>query len=454
MLTMDSASQPISPRGIDAKLLTGDDPRVTQETVGARIRRLRISRGLSQRDISGPGVSYAYISRIENGQRLPSVRALRFLAGKLGVDAEYLETGASIPAAKERELRLADAELELRLGHDIDRAEQVLRELLDEDVPDGLAARIRATLGIILARKGDNVGAIRELEAVVASSAVRPETRPDVYETLSRAYLATHAPVMGIQLLQGCIAEVDLDERRVPAQIRYRSFLATALSSMGALDRAREVLDEATDRADELGGFRQRVALHWERARLLWMEGDGDGALDAISYARALAELADDTLEVARAYLFSAQILNYEGKSEEAGPHLEKAERILLFGDAAIDRGILRAEQAKREAALGNGEKARELALEAVELLEGNTLYAPSGWHALAMAYVALGDIDSADPEYRRAVESLFEREQWREAMRISQDWAGALRAAGRDELAFAVLERATSFGRSASGVA
>ena len=70
------------------------------------------------------------------------------------------------------------------------------------------------------------------------------------------------------------------------------------------------------------------------------------------------------------------------------------------------------------------------------------------------MAYVALGDIDSADPEYRRAVESLFEREQWREAMRISQDWAGALRAAGRDELAFAVLERATSFGRSASGVA
>ena len=78
MLTMDSASQPISPRGIDANVLTGDDPHVTQETVGARIRRLRISRGLSQRDISGPGVSYAYISRIENGQRLPSVRALRF----------------------------------------------------------------------------------------------------------------------------------------------------------------------------------------------------------------------------------------------------------------------------------------------------------------------------------------------------------------------------------------
>jgi transcriptional regulator with XRE-family HTH domain len=451
---MDSASQTVSSRGIDGELVTGDDRRVTEETVGARIRRLRISRGLSQREISGPGVSYAYISRIENGQRLPSVRALRFLAGKLGVDAEYLETGAAIPAAKERELRLADAELELRLGQDIDRAEQVLRTLLDENVPDGLAGRIRATLGIILARKGDNLGAIRELESVVASGAVRPETRPDVYETLSRAYLGTHAPVMAIQLLQGCIDEIDVDERRVPAQIRYRTFLATALSSMGALDRARAVLDEATERAEELGGFGQRVALHWERARLLWLEGDGDGALAAVSYARALAELSEDTLEVARAYLFSAQILNYEGKSEEAAPHLEKAERILLFGDDALDRGILRAEQAKREAALGHGKEALSLANEAVGLLEDHSRYASTAWHARAAAYVALGDIDAADAEYRRAVEALFEREQWREAMRISQKWAGSLRAAGQDERAFGVLERATSFGRAATGAA
>jgi hypothetical protein len=38
--------------------------------------------------------------------------------------------------------------------------------------------------------------------------------------------------------------------------------------------------------------------------------------------------------------------------------------------------------------------------------------------------------------------------------MRISQDWAGSLRAAGQDERAFAVLERATSFGHAATGAA
>jgi transcriptional regulator with XRE-family HTH domain len=433
-------------------LLTSDDATVTEETVGQRIRRLRLSRGLSQRAISAPGVSYAYISRIENGGRKPSLKALRAIASRLGVDPEYLETGSAVPASKERELRLADAELELRMGMDLDRAEQILVGLLAEEVPDGLEVRIRATLGALVARRGDNDEAVRQLEAVVASGGVRPETRPDVYETLSRAYLATNAPVMAIKLLEGCIATVDQDDRYLTAQIRYRSFLANALSAMGALDRARRILDEATERAERLGGFGERVSVHWERARLLWMEGDGDAALSAIGYARALAEIADDTLQIARAHLFSAQIENYQGRAEDAGPHLARAERLLEFGDDAVDRGLLRAEQAKREAKLGHGEEALELAREAVSLLEEYVPHAPNAWHALAMAYVALDDIDAADKEYKRAVDALCERGQWREAVYVAQDWAAALRAAGRGDRAYSVLEQATTYSQRVPG--
>src|SRR5947209_10883095 len=86
------------------------------ETIGERLKRLRLERGLSQRDLSSPGVSYAYISRIEAGARSPSVKALRMLARKLGVSVEYLETGRDLGESEERELRLADAELELRIG--------------------------------------------------------------------------------------------------------------------------------------------------------------------------------------------------------------------------------------------------------------------------------------------------------------------------------------------------
>src|SRR5438876_5581578 len=64
------------------------------ESIGQRLRRLRLEKGLSQRELAGPGVSYAYVSRIEGGQRHPSLRAIRVLARRLGVSAQYLETGS------------------------------------------------------------------------------------------------------------------------------------------------------------------------------------------------------------------------------------------------------------------------------------------------------------------------------------------------------------------------
>lgn len=87
-------------------LSTGD-----AEPVGVRLRRLREARALSQRELAGPGVPYAYISRIEAGTRRPSVKALRTLAPKLGVSPEYLETGSELRDVDARELRLAGTEL-------------------------------------------------------------------------------------------------------------------------------------------------------------------------------------------------------------------------------------------------------------------------------------------------------------------------------------------------------
>src|SRR5712691_8545140 len=122
------------------------------ESIGERLRRLRLDRGLSQRELSAPGVSYAYISRIEAGSRRPSVKALRELARKLGVSAEYLETGSEIRDVDERELRLADAELQLRLTGDAVDAERVLFEILDEATKAGdKASATRARVGLGLA---------------------------------------------------------------------------------------------------------------------------------------------------------------------------------------------------------------------------------------------------------------------------------------------------------------
>lgn len=61
--------------------------------VGRRIRARRLELGLSQRDLSGPGATYAYVSRIESGQRVPSLSVLIELAERLDTTGLELLTG-------------------------------------------------------------------------------------------------------------------------------------------------------------------------------------------------------------------------------------------------------------------------------------------------------------------------------------------------------------------------
>jgi transcriptional regulator with XRE-family HTH domain len=70
-----------------------DDPR----SIGDRIRERRRELGLSQRDLSQPGISYAYISRIESGQQRPSLKALRKLAPRLETTGTGSRPAHSIP---------------------------------------------------------------------------------------------------------------------------------------------------------------------------------------------------------------------------------------------------------------------------------------------------------------------------------------------------------------------
>jgi transcriptional regulator with XRE-family HTH domain len=70
---------------------------VAEETIAERLKRLRGERGWSQRRMARVGYTAAYISRLEAGERQPSIRVLRKLAAELGVDPHYLETGHEDP---------------------------------------------------------------------------------------------------------------------------------------------------------------------------------------------------------------------------------------------------------------------------------------------------------------------------------------------------------------------
>jgi transcriptional regulator with XRE-family HTH domain len=66
-----------------------DDP----ADVGRRLHAAREAAGLSQRDLAFPGCSAAYISRIERGERVPSLQVMRELAKRTGVTESALAYG-------------------------------------------------------------------------------------------------------------------------------------------------------------------------------------------------------------------------------------------------------------------------------------------------------------------------------------------------------------------------
>src|SRR5919198_3099326 len=199
-------------------------------TTPMRNARLRLQRGFSQRDLSSPGVSYAYISRIEAGARTPSVKALRKLSQKLAVSVEYLETGRDIRDVDDRELRLADAELELRLAEDAARAEQKLEAILEEARQAGdtvSAVRARVALGIAAAERGNHLEAVQRLEAAAGDPAApAPHIAPNLYTTLGRSYSALGAPERAVRVFEDCLRRVTEEVPEDTAvQVRFATFL-------------------------------------------------------------------------------------------------------------------------------------------------------------------------------------------------------------------------------------
>lgn len=59
-------------------------------TIGEKIKKARLHRGLTQSELCEGGITRNMLSRIENGTALPSLESLEFLAGKLKIPAGYL----------------------------------------------------------------------------------------------------------------------------------------------------------------------------------------------------------------------------------------------------------------------------------------------------------------------------------------------------------------------------
>ncbi len=434
-------------------MIRGSVSEGSREGVGQRLKRLRVARGFSQRDLSSPGVSYAYISRIEAGARTPSVKALRKLAQKLGVSVEYLETGRDIRDIDDRELRLADAELEIRLSDDFSAAEGKLETILAEGLAAGdnvSAVRARVALGLAAAQRGNHLEAVERLEAAVTGeSGPPPHLRPDLYTTLGQSYAALGAPDRAVRIFDDCLSRVREEvPEDVGVQIRYATFLSYALTDAGEFERAAAVVREALSGANDQTDPYTRVRLYWSLARLNVVNGRSSEALEYIRSAIALLKATDDTLTLARAYLLAAGAELRRGDVGDASETLQLAERFLGASGQSEDVGMLRIGQSRLAALQNDPQAAVERARDALALLgDFHGGEQGSAVHALATGLALEGDHQGAENAFRRAVDLLTVHGRRAEAGETALEWATFLQESGREADAEPILRRAYDLG-------
>src|SRR5438270_1147102 len=187
------------------------------KAVGERIRAARAKEGLSQRELASPGCSPAYLSRIEAGERTPSLQLLRELGRRLGVTADYLAVG-EIAAPVER---VTEAEVALALG-EREQARQGFSELLESPDP---VERARALTGLaaVLLDEGAVSDASELLDEAIAILGESIADFPRTVEVYVRACITQGAYESAAALLLRIRADLPSDD---PRGVQYGVLLA------------------------------------------------------------------------------------------------------------------------------------------------------------------------------------------------------------------------------------
>lgn len=377
-----------------------DDPKA----VGERLKAAREAAGLSQRKLAFSGCSPAYISRIEAGDRIPSLQLLRELGTRLGVSEDWLATGTA--DVRERESKLTDAELALRLG-ETNEAKRLYQELGASGSDETLQAAVAEGLGQLAFRAGDLKGAIRHFEEALTISGEQECDRPALAESLGRAYAGLGELAPAISIFEQCLRAYERQEDRIRT-VRFACLLGYALIDNGDLSRAEQVLARALTEGKELADPVTRARLYFSQSRLLAERGDQDAGVRYGRMALATLELTEDLHFRALAHQLIAHLEIDGDRVESALEHLREGWPLLEATGSPVELAHFRIEEARALARLGESEEAASLAMRVSNEL-GDALPEDAGrtYALLADVYVELGQPERAQELYELSVEFL-----------------------------------------------
>jgi transcriptional regulator with XRE-family HTH domain len=408
--------------------------------LGSRLRRLRLARGMTQKDLAGGRYTHAYVSSIETGRRRPSREALEHLASRLGVDVDELITGRPADLGVRLGLRLHEARLALE-GSSAGRIDNELgaigREASRHALPL-IQAGAEQALGTLLERRGRPRQALmhhRRAEALLRDASPVASANAVVAEASCHAAMGELR--YAIHLLDALLRDLDQRGLRDPDTLA-RVHAALVLSHVRAGSYAK-----AATSADELDRLASRAAdpiaisrMHAEVAQVHLANG-------RIREAEEALRRADDALGMlhvhavrGHSHLARGHLAAQDGRLEEARHHLNEAVR--LFERSGDENNLGRAlnELARVERLAGEAARARALLERSISVVGGGDP-APLAWAHRELGLL-LSEVDgrAAERHLRTAVE-LYARVGSREDLAAAYRSLGEhLEAAGNPEAA------------------
>jgi tetratricopeptide (TPR) repeat protein len=420
-----------------------DDPRA----VGERLHAAREATGLSQRQLAFPGCSPAYISRIESGERIPSLQLLRELGRRLGVSGDYLATGSD---PRERESSALEAEVALRLD-ELDLAESLYARMLERASDDAGKAVAHAGLGRVAYRRGDPRRAIEQLEAALDASGNGGADQPDLSDSLGRAYALAGRLESAIAVFERALAAAEKRDDRLE-RIRFQLLLGEALADAGDLGRAEELLAGALALGRDSIDPSVRVEVYRTQSRLYAERNDAETAARYARRALEVLRVSEDTYRTSRAHQLLAHLELDRGRAEEALELLEQGQPLLEASAGPLERAQYRLEEARALAKLGRKEEAGALALQVAGPIAGaHPEEAARGYATLAEVYEELGDRARALELNELAAELLRPSNPNRFLAEIYARMAELHEAEGRPDDAYEHMKKAVGMQRDAA---
>lgn len=412
-----------------------DDPRA----VGKRLKAAREAAGLSQRQLSFSGCSPAYISRIESGDRIPSLQLLRELGRRLRVSEDFLATGADESG---RSGTLVEAELAGRLG-DAATARALFQEALESSADAGERADALEGLGRLALHADDPHAALKAFEQALAARERDGLTSPSLAQSLGRAQAALGDLDPALETYELGLAEAERKDDLLEV-MRLAALLAEALADSGDLDRAEEAAERALEAEHE--------ALDpLARARLLWSRPGAEASTSSAHRALALLELAEDADALGLAHRVTAVAALERGEPKVGLRRLEAAWPLVERSGSPLERAQHLLARARAEAQLGSAEEAESLVRKTVEGLKETTSQDAGRAYSLAAdVYQELGRPDRAQELYEQAAECLEQSMPTRYLAEVYAKLASLHEAEGRGDRAFEYEARARHAGQGA----